>query len=174
MPWVSKTVRRVFVGELVLWLMKNAGDKDDRSTTNALSLSLPLHSQTQEPRTTTTAPEIDNFTAHVSAKLQRQNQQQTPTSFLVMGTAEPTNSSSPSDTSPRGQIDRGPVRGRCGFLLKIQIETVVGKTRLKGALVGVLPKQESWWEKEAERCVTTIDAGQQMPHAADELTEQVE
>lgn len=41
------------------------------------------------------------------------------TSFLVMGTADPTNSSSsPSETSPRGQIDRGPVRGRWGSLLK--------------------------------------------------------
>lgn len=42
------------------------------------------------------------------------------TSFFVMGRAEPTNSSSsPSDTSPIGQIDRGPVRGRCGSLLKM-------------------------------------------------------
>lgn len=41
------------------------------------------------------------------------------TSFFVMGNAEPMNSSSsPSDTSPIGRIDRGPVRGRWGSLLR--------------------------------------------------------
>lgn len=51
------------------------------------------------------------------------------TSFLVMGTAEPIKSpSSPSEMSPSGQKDNGPVLGRTGFLLEKKKKKRTGKS----------------------------------------------
>lgn len=71
------------------------------------------------------------------------------TSFFVMGNAEPMNSSSsPSDTSPIGRIDRGPVRGRWGSLLRTRRwkneNKNEGPTKRKRLVIEIMGRRLVW------------------------------